>query len=201
MHFNPSESFHAGVLYAPFRPYNSYLYRPTYLLSNGPDRATDRLQNPQEDVPLFSSCLTPSQETSPTADPLEGFLNDRLDLARLNLNTFLGLLYQRDQIHAYSFYRINQDQITCQNALFQIESWPPGSSVDRRRSALEGQILALEHEKRVEDTACWRDKAFITRDLMQALRDYRSAQQKQALLADTAPLEDHSSYLPLTYGK
>lgn len=166
MHFQASQRLPQEGVYPSIY---TYLYRPS----------------PADPYRDFSS-----SPPSLSADPLQGFLKDRTDLARGSKDLITSLLSQRDELHAYNRYRIDLDQTACQNALLAIEDWPPGSVVDRRRSGLESQLLALEREKRAEDVACWRDKASLTRDLTEAVRDYRLATQKQALLGEESPLED-----------
>jgi len=90
----------------------------------------------------------------------------------------LSEIYQRQTIKKDNLYRINLDQCSFKNLIFDM-----GDSVwDKRRSELESKIIDLEQEKRREQTSFFGDILFLRKELRESLIEKLEDKQKAGLL-------------------
>jgi len=83
--------------------------------------------------------------------------------------------------------KIEYDMMKCSNYLLEIKSFATRyhPNVGKRRTSIEHDILNLEREKRMEETACWRDLIFLKKDLFATLKEYWDAVNREKLLSET----------------
>jgi len=81
--------------------------------------------------------------------------------------------------------RIDIDIVKCDNYLLEIEGivrYNP--DIGKRRTSMEHEIFGMEREKRMEETACWRDLVFLKKDLFETLKEYWSAVNREDMLLE-----------------
>jgi hypothetical protein len=119
---------------------------------------------------------TPATPIHPSAG-IEGFLQQKNDVVTYKIQMLYSEMGLRSYINGQILYRINYDQCTCKNLIFQKGT----EFLDRQRMELEQKILDLEQEKRREETAFFRDLSFLNKELRFARIEALEEKQKQAL--------------------
>jgi hypothetical protein len=119
---------------------------------------------------------TPATPIHPSTG-IEGFLQQKNGVVTYKIQMLYSEMGQRSYINGQILYRINYDQCTCKNLIFQRGT----EFLDRQRMELEQKILDLEQEKRREETAFFRDLSFLNKELRFARIEALEEKQKQAL--------------------
>ncbi len=84
------------------------------------------------------------------------------------------------------FSGIDNTIVKCDNYLLEIKnvSTRYHPDISRRRTSIEHEIFGLEKEKRMEETACWRDLVFLKKDLFASLKEYWAATNREKFLSE-----------------
>jgi len=116
-------------------------------------------------------------ENTIAGDGFEKLISQRQNLIYSNLEMLYTEIYKRHEIKEKNIYRINIDQCSFKNLIFQTNDhiW------DRNRIELEQKIIDLEQEKRKEEANCFKDTLFIQKELRQSLIEKLEEQQKANL--------------------
>ena len=160
--------------------------------------------NPNSSV-LFSSPSSPSQSyaesgheqidngvlealtdglVSSSSNSLEQFLSGKKRFAAKSVEEMLGLIYEREQIKDEMVRKIDLESAALKERLWETGDWRTGVNpqLDKTRGQIEGELMGLEREKRMEEVACWRDIVRIKGDLREALRDFDQEKRKEILI-------------------
>ena len=109
---------------------------------------------------------------------IERLLDNRRALNDSKIQMLLSEIYQRQTIKKDNLYRINLDQCSVRNLVFDM-----GDNVwDKRRTELERKIIDLEQEKRREQTSFFGDILFLRKELRESLIEKLEDKQKAGLL-------------------
>ncbi len=84
------------------------------------------------------------------------------------------------------FSGIDTGILKCDNYLLETKNISTRYHPDlgRRRTSIEHEIFGLEKEKRMEETACWRDLVFLKKDLFASLKEYWAAAHREKFLSE-----------------
>lgn len=116
-------------------------------------------------------------QNSTTGDGFEQLICQRQDLIFSNLEMLYTQIYKRQGIKDMNVYRINLDQCSFKNLIYQMNDY----IWDKNRIELEQKIIDLEQEKRKEEATCFKDTLFIQKELRQSLIEKLEEQQKANL--------------------
>lgn len=129
----------------------------------------------------------------------EGILPDKSKSLKALVEIINEEIDERLKIKDGILSRMEDDIVRCDNYLLEVKSIgiPYYFIASRRRTSIEHEIFALEREKRMEETACWRDLVFLKKDLFAALKEYWAAVNREKLLSG----DDYSEQLEvIEYG-
>jgi len=137
-----------------------------------------------------------SSHESLTSDPdsqeqgsgsIDDLFFDRTKSSKSLIAEITKELEEREELRKQNHLRIDYDVLKAQNYLLELKtvgSYLDISQVSRRRSTLEQQIFGLYRERRDQDTNSFRDKVWLTKDLLEALREYWGMQREGQILSD-----------------
>lgn len=137
-----------------------------------------------QDNDLYTSL---SMHNSNDDDPIDDIFFDRTKSAKSLITTITKELEEREELRKKNLLRIDYDILKAQNYLLELKTlggYFNLNQLSRRRSSLEQQIFNLYREKRDQDSNCFKDRIFLTKDLLTALREYWSTQREDKLLTD-----------------
>jgi hypothetical protein len=119
-----------------------------------------------------------------SSDPLHHFLQTKRTNLTRSIKTIVNLIEQREMLHEHNLYKIEQSECEIQNKLLQIDHWIIGFNpvIDKRRSALEKELLDFEKQKRQEKVAAWKDVLSLKNQLIDLSRDLYKEQNMKNLL-------------------
>jgi len=114
----------------------------------------------------------------------EEFLNSKIKVCKDLACRVLCLLGEREDSKLQGNYQIELDILKCHNQLLEIERFYPGQNktADQKRLSTEQRLFDLYHEKRAEESSCWRDQLWLKKDLLLLLREYLEIQRRKELL-------------------
>lgn len=115
---------------------------------------------------------------------LDQFLSGKKRFAAKSVEEMLGLIYEREQIKDEMVRKIDLESASLKEKLWETGDWLTGINpqLDKTRGQIQGEIMGLEREKRMEEVACWRDIVRIKGDLREALRDFDQEKRKENLI-------------------
>ena len=119
-------------------------------------------------------------------DPVDALLGAKRDWLGRSVEDVLGLIYEREQIKYGQFSKIDKEWCKVKEPLFMVDQIHPGlnPNVDRLRNNIQKELAALEHEKRAEEVACWRDVARLRGELREVMRYWSMEKQRGNFLSD-----------------
>ena len=119
---------------------------------------------------------------SPFADYKLGSLSEQvfgneLKGQKINLQHTANLFYERCQLNKKHIEDIDDRHIKIQERLFGVEI---NNFPDRQKQlrTLEGQLMQLEHQRRQEELAFWKDTVDLRQQLFETATDYRNNQHR-----------------------
>jgi len=131
-------------------------------------------------LPISSIDLYPSNSN----DPLNNFFQaKRVNLAR-SVEDITGLIKQREKIKEQNLYKITLGECEIKSKLLNLENWYLGVDpvIDKRRAIFEKELLDFGKQKRIEESAAWKDILSLKNDLRGVIQDLYKEQTKQKLL-------------------
>lgn len=139
------------------------------------------------------SALTDGVAEPYTTTPLTQFFTRKRAFAAKSVQEIVGLIYQREALKYDTIRAIDYQSCGIGTKLLETPDWRTGLDprLDRTRGQLEGQLIALEQEKRREQIASWRDITRLKLELNEHLKEFNQEQHKAALL--TAPWKSENS--------
>jgi hypothetical protein len=193
MHFGPSQP----LIYMPYmgiwqrnyvaralaypESYHSFLDFP-YLTSE----SSQSVWHDQREKKLWEP-LDPRDKASleNKIDPLESFFAGKKNFLVKSAREILGLIYEREQLKYENLHRIDYDECHTKTRLFEIDHWHPevNPGINRIRANIERELLACEHEKRMEEVACWRDVCRLKSDLREVVRELEREKNRENLIS------------------
>lgn len=161
---------------APSLSYLSLLPQPSDSYA-GPNTAEPPYAGPLE-------AITHDILTKGTSDPLDHFFTGKRQFLAKSIEEVLGLIYEREQIKYDNIRKADYDSSKLKTRLFAIDSWRTGvdPQLDRTRSQIDGELMGLEREKRLEEVACWRDITRLKSELRETLQEFNQEKRREALL-------------------
>lgn len=133
-------------------------------------------------VGLIEGKIHGGYQPLPGADDLTSLLNDRQELLRSKIELTLLQLKERKELSQRLLYSMELDRNQLSNRILDL-----GVEVyfqTPRVMAWEMRQLDLERQKRMEESACFRDVTMLERDLKESLVEYLAEAQKQKLLKE-----------------
>ena len=123
--------------------------------------------------------FTPDTSYSPqtTGSSIDDFFQSKLKRTKSRIEALVEAIESRRLIREQNLYGIKQDLSRCQNLLFDL-----GYRVywrDRQWKDLETRKLDLSREKRLEESACFRDITFLGKELRDTMNYYQTLFDKQ----------------------
>ena len=119
-------------------------------------------------------------DNSISGDGFEQLISQRQNLIYSSLEMLYAEIYKRHKIKEVNIYRINIDQCSFKNLIYQMNDY----IWDKNRIELERKIIDLEQEKRKEEANCFKDTLFIQKELRQSLVEKLEEQQKARFFMD-----------------
>ena len=118
------------------------------------------------------------------SDPLDRFFESKRRILAKSVEDVVSLIEERKTIKYDNFEKIDYDSCCVQTKLYELDHWPPESksTVERKRSAFEKELLNFEREKRMEEVACWRDVARMRGDLRELMFHVEEEKRRQSLI-------------------
>ena len=143
------------------------------------------IEPPCEDLGVESTFgelpIKAREEALPT-DPLDRFLSRKLSIREASIAQVVREIQSRIRLRDRLLASMDQDMTRLKEKLYQAAPWGESSPFSvgdaRRRAALEGQLSALEVEKRKEETSAWRDVASLKKELRELLCEYEEEKRK-----------------------
>ena len=135
-----------------------------------------------------------SEKLSPTVrfsdktsnlDPLERFVVGKLRILEAAIEEVTREIEERRKLRDATLQVIDKALCEQKELLYQVA--PHGSSPftvgdSKRRSGIEGELSALEAEKRRETTAAWKDTANLKKELRELLREHAEEKRRQQVV-------------------
>ena len=118
-------------------------------------------------------------DTPEDGDPLAMLSANKRELLTGKISMLLEQLQERRSIHEHTLYQIQQDELTCSNAISQRTSI---GDYDGAQKIELMQVLALRRERRETEARCFRDKGMLRGDLVDAVLEYKAAQQNDEFI-------------------
>jgi len=116
-------------------------------------------------------------------DHLDNFFQaKRVNLAR-SVEDIIDLIEQREKIKERNLYNITLGECEINSKLLNLENWYLGVDpvIDKRRATFERELLDFEKQKRMEETAAWKDILSLKNDLRGVVQELYKEQTKQKL--------------------
>jgi len=133
---------------------------------------------------LYLPSIPVDSYPSNSNDPLDNFFQaKRVNLAR-SVKDIAGLIEQRERIRERNLYMIVLGECEINSKLHNMENWYLGINpvIDKRRAIFEKELLDFEKQKRLEETAAWKDILSLKNDLRGVVQELYKEQTKQKLL-------------------
>jgi hypothetical protein len=123
--------------------------------------------------------FTPDTSYSPetTGSSIDDFFQSKLKRTKSRIEALVEAIESRRLIREQNLSGIEQDLSRCQNLLFDL-----GYRIyrrDRQWKDLETRKLDLSREKRLEESACFRDITFLGKELRDTMNYYQTLFDKQ----------------------
>ena len=129
--------------------------------------------------------FNPSGLTMKSKDPLDNFFQaKRVNLAR-SLEEISDLIDHRERIKERNLYAIALGECELLTKLHNLELWYLGTDpvIDKRKAVLERELLEFDRQKRMEETAAWKDVLTLKGELRGITQDLYKEQSKQNIFS------------------
>jgi len=143
----------------------------------------ENLQNPQIDQSVFENREMEQEEPLPAARELLGgdeklpdiFLSDRISIAKETIAQTICQIAARKKLNDEFLSEINLKKDEFEFMLKELSRWTLGAipCIETRRIHLEKELLQLERERRINNLHCWRDVLLLSKELREAVNEYR----------------------------
>ena len=116
-----------------------------------------------------------AQSRSLSAFRCDDFFLDHLVQDRARLDLVSRHLADREDLKDRHLKEIDTTISYCKGKIWELDAWYLGlnRSIDQTRNLFTGKIFDLEHDKRSEENAAWRDQSSLLKDLFEAWSGYR----------------------------
>jgi len=183
-----------GAYLDPSRVRPDYVdpFAPSYLVPHASrkDRQDDKTLGTSEQPPSgLLEAITHDFSSQHAEDPLAEFLAGKTRFLSQSVEDMLGLLYERERIKYDHALTIDYASCQLKTRLFETGTWRTGMDprLDRTRGQIEGELLNLEREKRMENVNCWRDVTRLKSELRETLREFDQEKRRHTLLEQPGP--------------
>lgn len=180
MEFNTPYSIPTTHSSSYIHPHPSYFSQPY----------TPSLSKPSDSYGVLDSsetidALSTEFELDKQQSPIDLFMGRKKRFAAKSVQEILELIYERQDIKLTMEQGIDNDRCNLGTQLLEIGDWQTGanSQLDKTRNQIERNIMALDQEKRREETACWRDVIRLKGELREAMREFDQEHHKSNLIS------------------
>ena len=139
-------------------------------------------QNFKPDSHLLEKSLQSDDtySSNPSADQVFG---SNLRQQKTELKHLAHLLYERSLLHRDHLKDIDDRHLKTQERLFGAEI---NHTPDRLKNIqrLEGQLMQLEHQRREEELAFWKDTVDLRKGILETSGDYRDNRRRYQIFSD-----------------
>lgn len=131
-------------------------------------------------------------QSNPSIDNkfLDEVLEDKIKSLQETIKQIEAQIERRKEIKESNTYRIMTDSCAANTELLNLPEWV-FPEWDKKRLALEQQLLRLKKEERDEDTAGWKDIQTLHKDLAEAKKEYQSMRSK---IQSLVPKKSYSAF-------
>ncbi len=149
----------------------------------------------REYLPSVEAEGTDDEAPEQPTDILNVLVGERLRFFERVIADLKAQIEERKELGARLKRLVDQEWCEAKARLFELDIWPMGSirSIDQRRQAIDGELAALETEKRTEDVACFRDIGLIKRDLREWERRYNDIARRAWVIKGAIQPPDSSA--------
>ncbi len=133
------------------------------------------------DADLLHRCL--SEEVKATGSSVaDEVFGQQKEHEYTGMKHLVNLLQERSTLHRQHLYDIDHRHLQVQEELFGVRI---NFNADRskRLTALEGQLLQLEQQRREEELAFWKDTVEIREKLFESAGAYRTSKHRYAIFS------------------
>lgn len=119
---------------------------------------------------------------------VDEIFEDKVQGLKATIDSILAQIEERKTLRVKNFRSILRGECKCDTEFLQLEdrlrfSCAAGPEADKAKATIQKGLFDLERERRFEDVSCWRDLVFLRKELINALREYQTAQRKQSMLS------------------
>ena len=155
---------------------NSYINMDQYILEPSQEAGIEYVSGNEQAVTSINN----------TDQFLESFLESKNQLRKIPIEQLEQALKERLSIENKVIIDIDNRILEFESELLNLSTLNcyTNPELNKRKTFLEKEVLALEKEKRNELSSEWRDTALLKKILTESITDYLSAKQKQDLISD-----------------
>jgi hypothetical protein len=133
------------------------------------------------DAELLQRCLTQEIEAGKGSVADEVFGSQKLQYYT-GMKHLVNLLSERSTLHRQHLYDIDHRHLQIQEELFGVRiNFNPDRA--KRLTALEGQLLQLEQQRREEELAFWKDTVELREKLFEAAGAYKTSRHRYSIFS------------------
>lgn len=124
------------------------------------------------------------------SDLIDILFTDRVNCTKFSILGLISQIRERQHIKRRNLERIDYDMDKFKTHLDQIEELCLYNEIfdfDRRKTkiSLGGKIAGLKKDKRAEEISCWRDLTELRKELLDLIKEYKTASRKKELVASS----------------
>jgi len=124
----------------------------------------------------------------PCNDLIDVLFTDKVNGTKFSILNLISQMRQRQNIKKRNLRKIEYDISGFKTHVAQIEDlclYNEILDLDNRKTkiSLAQKIADLKREERAEEISCWRDLSQLRKELMDLIKEYRSASRKKELIA------------------
>ncbi len=156
---------------------------PKYLVWPGTEPDSAERVNAWAQTPLdaLTDRILDTEEDGALAD----FFSARKEFLGKSVEHILSQIYERENLTSEHKYQIDIESCRAKTRLFEVDDWLPGlnQNVDKVRSNAEKDLAGMEREKRMEETACWRDVSRLREQLQETMKEWSEEKRRHNLIS------------------
>lgn len=139
-------------------------------------------QNFKADTDLLETSLR-SEDPASSNNYADQVFGSDVRQQKTQLKHLAHLLYERSLLHRHHLQDIDDRHIKTQERLFGAEI---NHTPDRLKNIqrLEGQLMQLEHQRREEELAFWKDTVDLRKDILETSHDYHDNRRRYQIFSD-----------------
>jgi len=124
----------------------------------------------------------------PGSDLIDVLFADKVNATKFSILHLISRVRERQTIKKRNLEKIDYDVDKFKTELAQIEDLRIYNEIfdldnKKTRIGLTQKISGLKKEKRAEETSCWRDLTQLRKELMDLIKEYRTASRKKELIS------------------